>query len=175
MEVLYLRNNPLYDFAEEANKSTKEGKEKLNRFRRILDYIESQGILNPDMAIWLYEYPRPEQVDYAIEHLDFGDFERWDHLQYLLFRNDYSKSLDYKDAARIIDALWENDIEILEINDEYQGDAVKQFVFDVKIDNLMADNIENRIKQVIESYGGELMGDIDVHDLTEEYRKDGVL
>ena len=67
-----------------------------------------------DNGEWLLEVKRQSQVRETIDNsYDLCDFDRWQHIQDVLFNND-TDMLDYESSQKIIDVLWEKDIEVLE-------------------------------------------------------------
>lgn len=76
-------------------------------------YLKRNGISNH--GNWLLELKRQSQVREAINSdYDLMDFDRWQHIQDVIFGNDIDM-LDYESSQKIIDILWEKNIEALEL------------------------------------------------------------
>lgn len=68
-----------------------------------------------DKGDWLLGVKRQSQVRETIDNsYDLCDFDRWQHIQDVLFGND-TDMLDYESSQKIIDVLWEKDIEVMEL------------------------------------------------------------
>lgn len=77
-------------------------------------YMNSVGYPHDD-GDWLLEIKRQSQVREAIDNrYNLCDFDRWQHIQNILFHNE-TDMLDYESSQKIIDILWEKDIEVMEL------------------------------------------------------------
>lgn len=92
-------------------------------FEEVKAYLDKQGheidINNPthiEILKWfLNREERKEQVIEAVRnHYDLCDFDRWQHIQRIIFGDD-EKVLSFKTAMKISEALWEENIEVLEL------------------------------------------------------------
>lgn len=64
---------------------------------------------------WLLAIKRPDQAKEAIQNnYCLTDFDRWQQIQDVLFGNG-TESLDWETSQKIIDLLYEKDIEVLEL------------------------------------------------------------
>lgn len=83
---------------------------------------------------YLMTHPHTEQVKYAIENLDLCDFDRWQAAQNLLFciTDNPSGTIPYETAAHIINALWDRDIEILELKPDDSMINIVQTIIELK-------------------------------------------
>jgi len=78
------------------------------------EYMRCVGYAH-DNGDWLLGIKRQSQVREAIDNrYDLCDFDRWQHIQNILFHNE-TDMLDYESSQKIIDILWEKDIEVMEL------------------------------------------------------------
>jgi hypothetical protein len=78
-------------------------------------YLDGQGTSCP--TDWLLNLPRQSQVRETVDNVyDLCDFDRWQDLQDILFKgNNKDILLDWESSSKIINILYEKDIEVLEL------------------------------------------------------------
>lgn len=77
------------------------------------NYLQRQG--TQTSGEWLLSLKRQNQVRELIDNnYDLCDFDRWQHIQDILFGNDVDE-LDWESSLKIINILYEKDIEALEL------------------------------------------------------------
>lgn len=82
--------------------------------RETSEYMSKNGC-PANNGEWLLAIKRKGQAREAIQNnYDLCDFDRWQHLQDIFFGND-TEMLDWETSQKIINILYEKDIEVLEL------------------------------------------------------------
>lgn len=119
-DVLYFNE---YGEADEALRKAGYTEEQIDQFtfddctvtaEEAEQYMNSVGYPHDD-GDWLLDVKRQSQVRETIDNrYNLCDFDRWQHIQNILFHNK-TDMLDYESSQKIIDILWEKDIEVMEL------------------------------------------------------------
>jgi hypothetical protein len=99
-----------------ANHNNIKGVDRMSlTIEKVNEYVHEQGYPAERDVQWLLENKRRNQVEETVENnYDMCDFERWQHLQDVLF-GESDLQIDWETASKIVNLLWEKDIEVLEL------------------------------------------------------------
>jgi hypothetical protein len=99
-----------------ANHNNIKGVDRMSlTIEKVNEYVHEQGYPAERDVQWLLENKRRNQVEETVENnYDMCDFERWQHLKDVLF-GESDLQIDWETASKIVNLLWEKDIEVLEL------------------------------------------------------------